>query len=320
MPFLLGTMLALSAEPMAKLLTGKLHFPRPIASALGVTASFFFFTMLLLLLCAFVMRELRVLAGILPQLESTAQNGLSLLRNRLLAFSNRMPEGIQPILRENILSLFSNGTGFLNQAIRYFLELAGNLLTHIPNSALTLGTAILSGYMISAKLPKLRSWILAKLPQERILSLLHTFHQLKKVITGWLLAQAKLMGVTFCILFPGLLLLRIPNAFLWTAGISLVDAFPVLGVGTVLIPWALISFLQQNTAQAIGLAGIYITVSLIRSALEPKFIGRHLNLDPLVTLIAMYAGFQLWGIGGMLLSPLITVIALQLVPAPKKHL
>ena len=319
MPFLLGTLLALSAEPMTKLLTGKLHFPRSAASALGVTISFFFFTMLLLLLCAFVMRELRSLAGILPQLETTVQSGLSLLQTRLLTFSDRMPEGIQPILQENILSLFSNGTGFLNQAVRYFLELAGNLLTHIPNSALTLGTAILSGYMISAKLPKLRSWILSKFSQERIHALLRTSCQLKKVITGWLLAQAKLMGVTFCILFPGLLLLRIPNSLLWAAGISLVDAFPVLGVGTVLIPWSLISFLQQNTARAIGLAGIYITVSLIRSALEPKFVGRHLNLDPLVTLIAMYAGFQLWGIGGMLLSPLITVTALQLVPAPKNR-
>ena len=63
----------------------------------------------------------------------------------------------------------------------------------------------------------------------------------------------------------------------------------------------------------IGLTGIYVTVSLIRSVLEPKLIGRQLNLDPLVTLMVMYAGYKLWGNGGMLLTPMLTVTAMAVV-------
>lgn len=317
-PFLLGTLLALSAEPMTELLSKKLHLPRTVSSAIGVSASFFLFAMLLLLICAFLLRELKSLAAILPQLESTMHSGLTLLQTWLLKFAARMPDSIRPLLEENTTALFSDGTGFLSQAVRYLMGLAGNLLSHVPDSALTIGTAVLSGYMISAKLPKIRRWILRRIPKEKIRALLRVLNRSKQVITGWLLAQCKLMGVTFCIIFPGLLLLRIPNALLWAVGISLVDAFPVLGTGTILLPWAFVSFLQQNTARAIGLSGIYVTVSLIRSGLEPKLIGSQLNLDPLVTLIVMYAGFQLWGIGGMFLAPLLTVTALQALPERRK--
>lgn len=317
-PFLLGTLLALSAEPMTGLLSKKLHLPRTVSSAIGVSASFFLFAMLLLLVCAFLLRELKSLAAILPQLESTMRSGLTMLQTWLLKLAARMPDSIRLLLEENASVLFSDGTGFLSQAVRYLMGLAGNLISHIPGSALTIGTAVLSGYMISAKLPKIRRWILRRIPKDKIRAFLRVVNRSKQVITGWLLAQCKLMGVTFCIIFPGLLLLRIPKALLWATGISLVDAFPVLGTGTILLPWAFVSFLQQNTARAIGLSGIYITVSLIRSGLEPKLIGSQLNLDPLITLIVMYAGFQLWGIGGMFLAPLLTVTALQALPERRK--
>ena len=97
-------------------------------------------------------------------------------------------------------------------------------------------------------------------------------------------------------------------------GTALVDAFPVLGTGTVLLPWSLLCFLQQDSARAIGLLGIYTTVTLTRSLMEPKLVGRHLGLDPLATLMSLYIGYRLWGIPGMLFAPLLAVTALQLVP------
>ena len=79
-----------------------------------------------------------------------------------------------------------------------------------------------------------------------------------------------------------------------------------------LLPWSLLCLLQQDTPRAIGLASTYLVVTLTRSMLEPKFLGRHLGLDPLVTLMALYIGFRLWGIGGMILAPILTVITLQI--------
>lgn len=313
-PFLLGLILALASEPVVSFLQKRLHVPRSVSCGIGISMTFSLFAMLLLLLGAFVAKELQSLAGILPDLEAAAGSGIVRMQSWLLTLAARAPRGIRPVLQENVSSFFSDGTALLQQAGRYLLTLARNLLSHVPDSALSLGTAILSGYMISFRLPRFRRWLLRRIPKERLLTISATFRRVRTLFFGWLKAQLKLMGVTCIILFLGLTLLRIPYALLWSLGISLVDAFPVLGTGTVLLPWSLLCLLQGDAARAIGLAGIYVTITLLRSVLEPKFLGRHLGMDPLVTLIAIYVGYKLWGIGGMILAPLLTVIATQVIP------
>lgn len=316
-PFLLGFFLALTAEPMVTFFSKNLSFPRFIAAGFGVTTAFCFLALLLLLVGAFFVRELKYLAGILPNLEETTRAGISLLEGWLLNMTQRMPQAFGSLLRQNIGELFSGGTALLDKIARYLLGLAGSLLTQVPDSALLLGTAVISGYMISAKLPKLRKWFRRYFPREKIQPLLDALGRVRTALCGWLLAQLKLSGVTFLLLGGGFLLLRIPYGLLWALVISLLDAFPVLGTGTVLLPWAVVAFLQADTARAIGLVGIYATVTLIRSMLEPKLVGRQLGLDPLVTLIVLYAGYKIWGIGGMILAPILTVSALQILPERK---
>lgn len=314
LPFLLGLGLALAAEPMTVFLHKRIYLPRAVCAGIAVTLTFFCIALLLLLLCAFVIREMGIVAGILPDLEDTAKSGMSLLQNWLLNLTSYTPQSIQPLLNQNVTEFFSSGTALLNKGVRYILGLAGNFLTHVPDSALGLGTALISSFMISAKLPKIRRFIKRRLPREKIKPILDALKRTKDAAFGWLLAQLKLAAVTLSILMLGFILLRIPYAPIWALAISLVDAFPVLGTGTILIPWSLICFLQEDTPRAIGLIGIYVVVSLTRSVLEPRLLGKQLGLDPLVTLMVLYAGYKLWGLGGMILAPLLTVTALQLVP------
>lgn len=317
-PFLLGTLLALAAEPMVRFLHKKLRLPRPVGTAIGVSMAFCLLAMAVLVLCAFLLRQLRSLAGVLPDLEVTARSGLELVKNYLLALASHAPSGIRPILEENVSAFFSDGSSLLGKLTAWLLGLAGRLLSHVPDSALGLGTAILAAFLISARLPQIRRWLLKRLPKERLRALLATLKRLKTVLGGWLTAQCKLMGVTFCIAAGGLTLLRIPKSLLWALIVCLVDALPVLGSGTVLVPWALVCFLQGEGVRAIGILGTYAAAALTRSMLEPKLVGRHLGLDPLVTLAALYIGYRLWGVGGMLLAPMLTVALLQLVRPPEE--
>lgn len=312
LPFLLGGGLALAAEPVVRLLHKKLHLPRPAAAGIGVTAAFFLITTLILLVFAVIFRELGILAEFLPNLESTARTGMDALRHALLGLIARLPFSVRDILTRNVTEFFSGSSQMLDRAFRYTLNLAGGFLKNVPGSAMVLGTGIISSYMISAKFPRIRDWILKKLLNERLRPVLTALKSMKEALLGWLKAQLKLMLVSWVILTLGFVLLRIPFAPLWALLVSLVDAFPVLGTGTVLLPWALVCFLQSETARAIGLLGIYAVVSLTRSMLEPKLVGRHLGLDPLATLVALYAGYRLWGFGGMLLAPMLAVAAVQL--------
>ena len=305
---------------MVRFLHRKLHIPRSLSAGIGISMAFTLLAMVLLCLCALLLRELGSLGNILPDLGQTAKNSFSLVRNWLLQLASHTPKSLQPVLEQNVNRFFSDSAAFLDKGIGYLLGLAGSLLSHLPDSALSLGTALISAFLISARLPGIRRYLLRRIPRDSLRSLVDTFRRIRRILWGWITAQCKLVGVSFVILFLGLVILRIPHALLWAAAISLVDAFPVLGTGTVLLPWSLVCLLQQDTARALGLASIYVTITLTRSMLEPKFLSRHLGLDPLITLMALYVGFRLWGIGGMILAPILTVIALQITTERSRDL
>lgn len=315
LPFLLGGALALAAEPMVQFLCARCRLPRPAAAGLGVTAAFCFLALVLLLVCALILRELGILAGYLPDLTDTAQSSMSTLSRWLLGLIARLPTGIRDILSQNVTEFFSGSSAMLNQALSYVLNLAGGILKNVPDSAFILGTGIISSYMISAKLPKIRVWCENRLSRFRARPMAETLRRLKTAFFGWLRAQLKLSGITWIILTLGLLLLRIPYAVLWSSLIAMLDAFPVLGTGTVLLPWSLICFTTEALPRGIGLLSLYVVITLSRSILEPRLVGRQLGLDPLATLAAVYAGYRLWGLGGMILAPILAVAAVQLLAA-----
>lgn len=317
LPFLLGLALAIGAEPMTRFFRRRLGIPRRIASGISVSMAFCFLAAAGMLLCALVIRELRALAGILPDLAAAAQTGLTGLQEKLVRFSAMLPGELGTTLAQSIETLFSGGSSLADKAIGYLLGLAGTFLSHIPRSFLGIGTAVISGYMISARLSRLRTWALGRIPREKWQAGLAWWKRMKATALRYLAAQAKLSAVTFGILLAGLWWLKVPYALLWALAVALVDAFPVLGTGTVLIPWALLMAVQGQTVRALGLAGLYAVVCVTRSVLEPKLLGKHLGLDPLVTLVAMYAGFRLLGLGGMILAPMLAVTVLGLRSSPE---
>lgn len=312
LPFFLGAGLALAAEPLVRFLTGKIHLPRTVAAGIGISISFSFLALTVMLLCGFVLRELRQLTGVLPQLEEAARAGMSSLSDWLLSLARKAPDGLRAILTQNVTNLFSGGSALLDKITGILLSLASGILSKLPDSALSIATSIISSFMISAKLPRLKNALHSRIPKERLQTLRNLLTRLKRTVGSWLKAQAKLSGVNFLLITLGFFLLGIPYAPLWAFLTALVDAFPVLGTGTVLIPWSLISFLQGDRFQAFGLLGVYAAAALSRSVLEPRLVGRQLGLDPLATLIALYAGYQLWGLPGMLLTPILAAAAVQL--------
>ena len=315
LPFLLGTALALSAEPMVRFFTGRLRMPRAPAAGLGVSMAFSFLTLVLLMLLAFAVRELRTLTGILPDLENTVLSGMDALSGWLLRMAQRAPESLRGLLIQKVTDFFSGGAALLDRIMDRLVNLATGILTRIPNSALLFATAIISSFMISAKLPRLKELLQSRFPREKLRPLLETLQHLKSTITGWLKAQLKLCGFTCLICAAGLLALRIPHAPLWAMLIALIDSLPILGAGAALIPWSLTAFLQGDRFLAFSLLGLYALCAVSRSVLEPRLVGKHLGLDPLVTLIALYFGYRLWGIGGMILSPMLAVTVTQLADA-----
>lgn len=313
LPFLLGAGLAAAADPLVSFLCSRLRLRRGLAAGIGISLALCFLLFAVVLLCGLVLRELRVVAGMLPELEDTLRSGLDTLSAWLLNLAAGAPEGIRSILVRNVNSLFSGGSALLDKLTGWLFQLASGVLSHVPDGALGLGAGIISSYMVSAKLPAIRQWFRSQLPLLRLQQGLTAIRRIRNALGGWLTAQLKLSAITFCLALAGFLLLRIPHGPLWALLVALVDAFPLLGSGTVLVPWSLVSFLRGDRFLAFGLLILYAIAAATRSMTEPKLLGKQLGLDPLVTLMALYAGFRLWGIPGMILSPLLAVMTLQLV-------
>lgn len=312
-PFLMGALLALAAEPIVRFGCTRLHLPRSLSSGIGVSLSFLFLLTAILMLAALVIRQLRELTGILPDLSGSIRSGMDSLSDWLLQLAAKAPGGIEPVLTRNIHDFFSGGSALLDRISGYLLRLASGILSQVPGRALSFGTAIIASFMISAKLPAIKDFLKSKLNTQKLQPASNILHRLKHTLGGWLKAQLKLSAITFCVASAGLLLLRIPHALLWAALIAAVDTFPVLGTGSVLVPWSLVSFLQGDRILAFGLLGLYGAAAVTRSILEPRLVGRQLGIDPLVTLLALYVGFRLFGLPGMILSPMVAVTATQLL-------
>ena len=315
MPFLLGGVLALAAEPLVSLLSRRL--PRPAAAGIGVTLTFSLLILLVGALCGLLLRELGLLANVLPQLLEAAKGGMTSLEIFLTDLVAQSPETVRPLLIRQIQGLFSDGSALLDKGTAWLLKLASGVLTRLPDGALGFGTGLIASFMIAAKLPVWKHWLNTRLPNERFRPVLNTLQGLKVSLLGWFKAQVTLSGLTWALTTVGLFLLKIPYAPLWGGLVALVDAFPILGTGAVLVPWSLVSFLQGNPGQAFGLLGLYGGVTVIRTLLEPRLVGSQLGLDPLVTLAALYVGYRLWGLPGMILSPMLAVTITQLAQSRK---
>ena len=313
LPFLLGICLALGAEPAVRLLCRRFGLPRNAASPIAVSGVFLLSATVITCLLALLVRQSQQVMDWLPSLAQSVGDALSQLQNWLQGLSQRLPPALQPLLGGLTEGVFQNGGALLEQAAMQLPKLATAVLGILSKGMLGLITGIISAYMLSARMPRLRAWGQSHQPKQWQTRWKPMLTTLKKSLSGWIIAEVKLAALGFGLMAVGFWLLGISRSLVLAGLIAIVDAFPILGVGTVLIPWALICLLRQQTVRGIGLLAVYAVVWLSRSILEPKLVGKGLGLDPLVTLIAIYAGWKLWGIPGMLLAPILALTTTQII-------
>ncbi len=308
LPFALGSLLALAAEPLVSVGIHRLNLRRPVASGVGVSATLVILAGIVWFLGALVFRELTVAARAVPDVGAAVQKGMTVLEDWLIHLADRTPEGIRPVLQKTVLDTFDGGSAIIDRVTEQIPGMLASAIGWVSESVLTLGTGIVAGFLISTRLPGIQEGIQKKLPEKWRTQYLPGLKRIKTTLGGWFRAQIKLMLVTWGILCVGFLLLRVPYGLMWAGLIALVDAVPVLGTGTVLLPWAAVEILQGQYLQGAGLLAMFGAAWLARTVLEPRLVGRHLGIDPLITLCAFYVGFRVWGIPGMILAPLLVAM------------
>ena len=151
------------------------------------------------------------------------------------------------------------------------------------------------------------------LPAKWVKKLGSHIHEIISSVGNYLKAEFILVLVSFVISLIGFYVLniigiKISYPLLIALGIAFVDALPILGSGTIMLPWAVISAADGNIELAVGLLVLWGIMSVVRQFLEPKLVSNKLGIHPIFTLIAMYTGFKFIGVWGMVLGPIILII------------
>ena len=313
LPVVLGVLLALGLEPGVLALRRRTGLGRGLCGALLLSA-------LLGLLAAGgwvlgrqLLGALGRLSGEVPAMAATLGRWETLLGARILRFSRTLPDGAGQALRDWWTETARGGGAWAARLPDRALELAAGLLSRLPGLLMGAVTLLLSALLALAELPSLREQLRAAVPEGVWVHLSHLGRWLRGTLGRWLRAQVRLMGCTWLVLSGGLFLLGVEKPGLLGLEIALLDALPVLGTGTVLLPWALCAILTGRGWLGLGLGGLYLLAALVRRMLEPRLLGSCLGLGPLLTLGALYGGWRLGGLRGMLLLPLAAALGAALL-------
>ena len=248
---------------------------------------------------------------------SSLANGLGELMKRLQedeSFRNETAERISALLpipqaadkvRMFLLDLDGRGMELLGRAAENLsgsvLPFLGGMIRSLPGLLLSVVVVLIASYYFAIDFRGINSKLMALFPPGGQRFLRKSKALLVDTGGRFLRAYGLLMVITFAELFVAFLILGYRYAFLLAAIIALVDILPVLGTGTVLIPWAVFCMFGGDWAGGIGLLIVYAVVTVARQILEPKIVGRYIGLSPLASLAAMYIGLRLMGFWGLFL-------------------
>lgn len=188
----------------------------------------------------------------------------------------------------------------------------------IPMIAVGVLVCVVSCCFMTTDYRTLRDMILSQLSQKRQSAVIRTKQVTFSTLGKMGKAYSIILFVTFMEMLLGLSFLKLihvyNSGYIFAIAFitAVVDIIPVLGTGTILIPWALWSLFTGDVGLGIGLLVVYAIISVIRQVIEPKLVASQLGLPPFVTIMAMYIGSQLFGFIGLFLLP-ITVMLLKVL-------
>ena len=221
----------------------------------------------------------------------------------------QVPEEVQNIINNATSQIINTSSNWLKDFITKLLD----VLTSLPSIILYIVITILALYFMCTDKIYMLDQIEHHLPQKWVKKLSRHVKQLIVTLGCYLKAQVILVTISFIISLIGLTLfslsgMNIRYPLMAALGIAVVDALPILGSGTVMIPWAIISACNGDLQLGISILVLWIVMTLVRQFTEPKIVSKQIGIHPIFTLIAMYTGFKFIGFIGLFVGPIVLII------------
>ena len=307
MPFLIAIIISSLMEPFIQYIMKKTKITRKRSAIISLIIVFSIIIGLLGWGIVIAVTESSKLLGNLNQYIEVITNKTSTIINNFNI--ENIPNELKNLIENSTNDILNTGTNY----IKNFLTGILNLITKIPTFFIYLVITILATYFICTD----RLFILDSLehhfPKKWIRRVNKYFKEIKKSLGSYLKAEAILVIIAFIITVIGLYIFKIIGfnisyPLLMALGIGFVDALPILGSGAIMVPWSIISFINGDISLSIAVFILFLIITITRQFLEPRIVGGQIGIHPLFTLIAMYAGFKIIGIIGLIIGPIVLII------------
>ena len=308
-PFIIGFCVASVVQIPLNRLPEKLRGYRKAMSTLFCIAAYAIVVALLILVGAKLVTEVVNLAKALPDLfQSHMYPFLMYVAEQVVA----VLAPLDPSLADWIIDMGKNAVSslasFATDLSASVVALVATGAVGIPSVIVSIIITVVSSFYMAADYRLILDFLKKLMPEKHRGNIIRIARYAETAVLVYIKSYSLLFVVTFLELWLGLSILNIPYAMGIALGIAIFDLMPVLGTGGVLLPWAVIALIMGNYFIAIGVFVLYLVITAVRNALEPRIVGNQIGLHPLATLIAMILGLKLMGLVGMMLFP-ITLVA-----------
>lgn len=232
----------------------------------------------------------------------------SRLSTALSSLSAFLPQSLEHVLPSMAAMLATAVKSLLPELLALLSGMLGSFLSALPRAAIATLFFFAAAFYLAKDGDALCSRLIALLPQAYRAHARRILHSLSFALCSYLRAYLCLFFTVFLLTLLGFMLLSVPYAALMALLCATVDILPLLGVGAVLLPYALYALLTGNGALSAGLFVLYAVTFLVRSLAEPHLLSKKLGIHPLLSLLCMYGGYRLFGVGMMIAMPLLASV------------
>jgi len=302
MPFVIGWIVAMIANPLVMLLEKRAKLLRKHSSAIiivVVLAAIVGATYLLILL---LFEETKSLINNWDSILNSLELQFNAGTKRLSTISESLPHNIQTVIENFTANVGVYISNFMSEMEPPTISSAGTVAKNIAEGFLMIIITILSAYFFIARREEIIVGMKKVMPEAAINSWHLIVANFRTAVGGYFKAQFKIMLIIATVMFIGFEVIQVDYSFLLALGISFLDFLPFFGTGAVLWPWALFDMMAGNYMRAIALVVIYIICQVIKQILQPKLVGDSIGISPLTTLVFMFIGYRFYGVLGMIIG------------------
>ncbi len=324
-PFVLAFLIASILRPAVRFIKNKMKFKLRIASTAVVIL--FYCTVGALL----TFGTIRLVAAVIKwvnMLPDYYKNTLMPAVKDVLSAVEEKLKIVNPDISLDINTVMSWLAARLQEMTK-MVDTVFTLVSGIPSLLLSILITIIATFFISADYEHIGKWCIAQFPEKTQNTILEIKRYVTTILLKYIRSYALILLITFTELFVSLSIANLifPDMVGSMGRVALVsfliavfDILPVVGTGTVLIPWAVVSLIQNKLGIGLALLIVYVVITVIRQIIEPKIVGKQVGLHPVATLIAMVSGTALFGIVGLFGFPIILALLTDLNRREKIHI